>query len=260
MRLLRLALVPGAVAVALLAEWAVYRPGDLVVVVADAVVGVLLVACGVVAWERRASSRVGPLMALSGYTWFAGNFWPAALYLHRGPLIHLHISYPTGRVRRRLAKATVAIGYVAAAVEPIARNDAVTVVVALLVAAAALDIFLRTSGTARRAGIPALAAALAFAAVLAASATQRLAGWDADREALLAYDVVIACLAVLLLVDLLRARWAEAVVADLVVDLGRPADARSLQETLGRALGDRSLVLGYWLPSRSGTSTPQAAA
>ncbi len=83
--------------------------------------------------------------------------------------------------------------------------------------------------------------------MLAASATQRLAGWDADREALLAYDAVIACLAVLLLVDLLRARWAEAVVADLVVDLGRPADARSLQETLGRALGDRSLVLGYWL-------------
>ena len=76
---------------------------------------------------------------------------------------------------------------------------------------------------------------------------ERLAGWDADREALWAYDVVIACLAVVLLVDLLRGRWAEAVVADLVVDLGEQADTRTLRDELGRALGDRSLVLGYWL-------------
>ena len=59
---------------------------------------------------------------------------------------------------------------------------------------------------------------------------------------------MIACLAVVLLVDLLRGRWAEAVVADLVVDLGKRADTRTLRDELGRALGDRSLVLGYWLP------------
>jgi signal transduction histidine kinase len=95
------------------------------------------------------------------------------------------------------------------------------------------------------------AAALAFASVLAFGAIQRLAGWDADRQALWAYDVVIACLAVVLLVDLLRGRWAEAVVTDLVVDLGRQADTRALRDELGRALGDRSLVLGYWLPEET---------
>jgi signal transduction histidine kinase len=248
MRLLRVALLLGAVGVAVAAEWVSYEAGDLALVVADAVVGLVLVTCGVVAWERRGESRVGPLMVLSGYTWFAGNFWGQLLYLHRGPLVHLHISYPTGRLRRRLAKATVAAAYVDAIVEPIARNDVLTLVLAALVAATAVEGFLRTSGTARRAAIPALVAALAFASVLAFGAIQRLAGWDADRAALWAYDVVIACLAVTLLVDLLRGRWAEAVVADLVVDLGRQADTRTLRDELGRALGDRSLVLGYWLP------------
>jgi signal transduction histidine kinase len=247
-RLLRLALLLAGVGLAVVAEWVSYEPGDLGLVIADGIVGLVLVTCGIVAWERRGESRVGPLMVLSGYTWFAGNLWSQLLYLHRGPLVHLHISYPTGRLRRRLAQLTVAAAYVDAVVEPIARNDVLTLILAALVAAAALDGFLRASGTARRAGVPALAAALAFAGVLAFGAVERLAGWDADREALWAYDIVIACLAVVLLVDLLRGRWAEAVVADLVVDLGRRADTRTLRDELGRALGDRSLVLGYWLP------------
>ncbi len=215
---------------------------------ADAVVGLVLVTCGAIAWARRSESRVGQLMALAGLTWFAGNFWQGALYFHRGPLVHLHISYPTGRVRRRLAQATVAAAYVDAAVEPIARNDVVTLVLAVLVGAAATDVFLRASGIARRAGTPAFAAALAFASVLAFGAAERLAGWDADSGVLWAYDIVIACLAVALLVDLLRGRWAEAVVADLVVDLGKRTDTRTLRSELGRALGDPSLVVGYWLP------------
>jgi signal transduction histidine kinase len=247
-RLLRLGLLLGGVILASAAEWVSYEAGDLALVVADGVVGLVLVTCGVVAWERRGESRVGPLMVLSGYTWFAGNLWSQLLYLHRGPLVHLHISYPTGRLRRRLAQVTVAAAYVDAVVEPLARNDVLTLVLAALVATAALDGYLRSSGTARRAGIPALAAALAFAGVLAFGAVERLGGWDADRAALWAYDIVIASLAVTLLVDLLRGRWAEAVVADLVVDLGKQADTRTLRDELGRALGDRSLVLGYWLP------------
>lgn len=248
MRAMRFALFPFAVGLAVAAEWASYRAGDLELVVADGVVGLVLVGCGVVAWEHRSESRVGPLMALAGFAWFAGNFGQGVLYLHRGPLVHLHISYPTGRLRRRLAQATVAAAYIDAAIEPIARNDVVTLILAALVATAAADVFLRASGTARRAGIPALAAALAFACVLGLGAVQRLGGWDADREVLWAYDIVIACLAVVLLVDLLRGRWAEAVVADLVVDLGKRADTGTLRDELGRALGDRSLVLGYWLP------------
>jgi signal transduction histidine kinase len=248
LRLVRLALLVGAVALAIVAEWVSYEADDLALVVADGVVGLILVTCGVIAWQRRGESRVGPLMILSGYTWFAGNLWSQLLYLHRGALVHLHISYPTGRLRRRLAQVTVVTAYADAVIEPLAQNDVLTLVLAGLVAAAALEGYLRSSGTARRAGTPALVAALAFAGVLAFGAIQRLAGWDVDRQALWAYDVVIACLAVTLLVDLLHGRWAEAVVTDLVVDLGQQADTTTLRDELGRALGDRSLVLGYWLP------------
>ena len=248
MRLFRLALLPGAVGLAVAAEWTAYDASDLRLVVVDGGVGLVLVVCGIIAWQRRSESRVGPLMALAGFTWLAGTLWPSVLlYVHRGPLVHLHISYPTGRLRRRLATATVVAAYVHAVIEPIARNDVVTLILAGLVATAAADVFLRTSGTARRAGIPAFAAALAFASVLALGAVTRLAGWNADRAVLWAYDIVIACVAVVLLVDLLRGRWAEAVVSDLVVDLGKRADTLTLRDELGRALGDRSLVLGYWL-------------
>src|SRR5918996_6374266 len=162
MRLLRLGLLLGAVALAAAAEWVSYEAGDLALVVADAVVGLVLVTCGVIAWERRGESRVGPLMTLAGYAWFAGNFWSQLLYLHRGPLVHLHISYPTGRLRRRLAQVTVVAAYVDALVLTIAKNDVLTLVLAALVVAAAVDGFLRTSGTARRAAIPPPPAALSF--------------------------------------------------------------------------------------------------
>jgi hypothetical protein len=227
-------------------EWVSYE-GDLALVVADGVVGLVLVTCGVIAWQRRGESRVGPLMALSGYAWFAGTLWSQLLYLHRGPLVHLHLSYPTGHVRTRLAGAVVVAAYLDAVIAPLARNDVLTLALSGAVALAAVQVFLGTSGPARKAGGPALAAALAFAGVLALGAVARLADWDADRAVLWTYDIVIAAVAIGLLVDLLRGRWAEAAVTGLVVDLGSPADAGTLRGKLARALGDPSLVVGYRL-------------
>ena len=182
MRLLRLGLLLGAVALAAAAEWVSYEPGDLALVVADAVVGLVLVTCGVVAWARRGESRVGPLMIFSGVH-----------VVRRQSLVAVPLPPPRPArppphlvsdraAPRRLAQATVAAAYVDAVVEPIARNDVLTLVLAALVAAAALDGYLRASGTARRAGTPALAAALTFAGVLAFGAVQRLAGWGLDRS------------------------------------------------------------------------------
>jgi signal transduction histidine kinase len=247
-----LLLLPAAGMLAIVAEWASYQSGgDRLLTVADGVVGLVLLCAAVVAWDRRGRSRVGPLMGLAGLTWFAGNLAPSLLFIHRGPLVHLHLSYPTGRLRLRAAQATVAVAYLVAAIDAFARNDVVTLVVAVLVAAVATAAFVPTSGTARRSGVPALAAALAYAGVLAFGAAQRLAGWEADREALWAYDIVIAGVAVVLLTDLLRERWADAVVTDLVVDLGTRADTGTLRDLLARALGDQSLVLGYWLSSEA---------
>jgi signal transduction histidine kinase len=246
MRPLRFALLPLGLALGLAAEWA--SSDRLGLELADLAVGWLLIGCGLVAWERRPESRVGPLMALAGGTWFLGNFWAAALYLHRGPLVHLHLSYPTGRLPTRLARVVVGAAYVTAAVEPLARNDWLTLALSGLVALAAVQVFMGTSGPARKAGGPALAAALAFAAVLALGALSRLGDWGSTDAVLLTYDAVIACVAVGLLVDLLRGRWADAVVTGLVVDLGAPGDVGTLRAKLARALGDPSLVVGYRLP------------
>ena len=244
---LKLALVPAGLAFGLAAEWAAYDDGSFGLVAADFGVGCVLVVCGVVAWQRRPESRVGVLMAFAGLTWFLGTLLPSALYLHRGPLVHLHLSYPSGRLPTRLSRVVVAAAYVDAAIAPLARNDALTLALSGAVAITAIQVFARTSGTARKAAGPALEAALAFAGVLALGALGRRLGWSSDAI-LWAYDVVIAALAIVLFVDLVRRRWTEAVVTGLVVDLGASHDAATLRGTLARALGDPSLAVGYRRP------------
>jgi signal transduction histidine kinase len=133
-----------------------------------------------------------------------------------------------------------------AAIAPLARNDALTLLLSAAVALVAVQVFARTSGTARKAAGPALGTALAFAGVLAFGAIGRAAGWPADAI-LWIYDVVIASLVIVLFVDLMRRRWAEAVVTGLVVDLGS-GEVDTLRTTLAGALGDPSLVVGYRRP------------
>ena len=170
------ALLPVALVVGLVAERAAFGSGDLALAAGDLAVGLVLVGCGAIAWERRAWSRVGPLMALAGFTWLVGGFGAALLYLHRGPLVHLHLSYPTGRLPTRLSRAVVVAAYVDASILGLARLDGLTIALSVAVALTAAQVFLGTSGPARKAGAPALAAALAFAGVLAFAAAARMVG------------------------------------------------------------------------------------
>jgi signal transduction histidine kinase len=244
---LRLGLLLAGLALGTAAELAAYDTLGPGLAVADLAVGWVLLVSGFIAWTRRPASRVGLLMIGGGSTWFLGTLLEPALFLHRGPLVHLHLSYPTGRLPTRLAQAVAALAYVTAIVEPLARNEGLTLALSALVALAAAQAFLGTSGPARKASGPALAAALAFAAVLALGAFGRRLGWSADAV-LLTYEAVIACVVVGLLVDLLRGRWSDAVVTGLVVDLGAHVEGASLRARLARALGDPSLVLAYRLP------------
>jgi signal transduction histidine kinase len=215
---------------------------------ADFLVGCAFVASGAIARDRRPESRVGVLALVSGAAWFAGNVGTPLLYLHRGPLVHLCLSYPTGRVRSRVSRAVVAFAYVDGAIEPLARNAALTFVLSCAIALAALGSFLATSGPARKAAEPALGAAVAVGGALSLGALGRLAGWNPDAV-LLAYDVVVASVVVVLVADLLRRRWADAVVTGLVVDLG--TEGGTLRAKLAHALGDPSLVIGYRLTNAS---------
>ena len=136
MRPLRLALLTLGIAAGLVAEWASYDAGELGLTTADLAVGWILIGCGFVAWERRPESRVGAIMSLAGFTWFLGTAFEQALYLHRGPFVHLLLSYPTGRVPTRLARAVVVAAYVDGAIEPLARNDVLTLALSGAVAGA----------------------------------------------------------------------------------------------------------------------------
>jgi len=231
--------------------------------VADFVVGLVLLASGVAAWERGRKSWIGPLLGLAGFTWFLGTFAASgdsgyatfgALFvtLHRGPLVHALLSYPTGQVRRMSERAAIAVVYVLSAVADVGETAAAALVVAALVTAVAARRYLEAAGPDRRARLPAALAAVAFALVLLVSALTDLlgAGLSADHVVLWAYQVVVAGIAIVLAADLVLGRWVLATVTGLVVDLGKAAEAGTLRERLAHALGDGSLVLGYWLPER----------
>ena len=103
------------------AEWAAFDWDDPRHWIPDLAVGWSFIACGLAGRWRRPDSGTGPLMVAVGFTWFLGNFaavdvppiaWLAthALYLHRGPLIHCVLSFPSGRLSSGLDRAAAAVG------------------------------------------------------------------------------------------------------------------------------------------------------
>ena len=123
---------------------------------------------------------------------------------------------------------------------------------------AAADIYARTSGPARKAGGPALGAALTFASVLALSAANQLLLWQNDRLVLLLYDLAICVVALVLAADLLWGRWTEATVADFVTQLGARPDAGTLTRAVQRRAGRSDRAIGFWLRTSADTSTTAA--
>jgi signal transduction histidine kinase len=251
MRRLRLLLWAAGAALGVAAEWIYFgwsNPGDWV---PDLAVGWTLIACGLVAWSKRPESRSGALLTATGFAWFAANLTTSdqALYLYRGPLVHLVLSYPRGRLAGRPAQAAVALGYAAAVYPPIWRSEVATIVLAGLFVAVAGRGYLVAVGRERRARLASLQATAFLAAALMATAVARLAvhTQTAADATLLTYEGVLCVLALGLLAGLLLAPWERARVTDLVVELGE-ARSGTLRDALARALGDPKLEVGYWLP------------
>jgi signal transduction histidine kinase len=230
----------------------------------DLAVGWTLIGCGLIAWRRRAESRIGPLLAATGFTWFVSNFaqaglaavaWVAAhlVYLHRGPLVQLVLTYPSGRPTSRLVRGAVAVGYAAAVITPIWDSEAATILLAGLLLGVCAREYGRAVGGTRRARLIALQAAAGLSLALAGTAAARLLlpPGEVSGPSLLVYEVALCVLAGGLLAGLLVAPWQQTAVADLVVELGE-ARSGTVRGELSRALGDPSLEIGYWLPDRAG--------
>src|SRR5215831_8749493 len=79
----------------------------------DLLTGWCLLGCGLAGWARRPASRAGAVLVAAGFAWFVPGIAAAgvgqlgwlgglALYLYRGPLVQLVLTYPRGRVSGRV--------------------------------------------------------------------------------------------------------------------------------------------------------------
>jgi signal transduction histidine kinase len=251
-RAFRLWLWPAGAVIGIAAEWVYFgwdEPGEWL---PDLATGWTMIACGLLGWTRRPDSRSGPLLAATGFAWFAANLiGEQALYLHRGPLIHLALSYPHGRLGSRLDRLAVAVAYGAALIPAVWSSDIATFALcALFVVAAGLG-YTHALGRERRARRAAFGATAFVGAVLVGNAAARLAVPTAELAdaTLLVYEAALCTLAVALLAGLIAQPWNRTKVTDLVVDLGQ-AGSGSLRDALAEALGDPTLEVGYRLGQR----------
>lgn len=245
MRWVRFAFWPAAVVFGIVAEWAGRPP----LIVLDAVTGFSLLGLGLLAASRRAWSRAGVILAAASLAWFLGSVAGWAVYLHRGPVAQLLLTYPDPAQRRVPwpERGAVAVAYGYAVIYPLAHSDPVTVAFAMALVALAVRRYLTGRGPERRARVHALAAAIAFAAVLATGAALRLAHVPSSPVMLGVYEAVIMLIAAGLTADLFWGSWTRAAVTGLVVDLGDPT-AGTLRDRLARTLADPALTVAYWLP------------
>ncbi len=263
-RWLRLSLWPAAAVAGITAEANLYgwaEPRDWA---PDLLTGWFLIGCGLVAWSQRPASLSGALLAAAGFAWFAPNFattgisgldWLGAhaLYLHRGPLVALVLTYPRGRPVRRTETAALAAGYAVAFITAVWRSETATIVLCVLLVMFAARACLGTVGAERRIRLAALQATTGLAAILVATAILRLAVSTrvATTATLCGYEAALCTLSLVLVIGLFSSAWERAEVTDLVVELGQTR-ATTLREALARALGDPSLQVGYWLAEVGG--------
>ena len=242
----RVALWPVLAAVGVAAEGIGFGFDDPSKWVPDLLTGWILAGCGLVAWDRRQRSLIGPLLCATGGLWFVGNVSAALVYAYRGPLLHLALTYPGGRPRGRTYALIVAGAYVAGAIELVWRSETLTIGLSVAFVAAAAGHRRGAAGRERRERTYALLATAAVACLLAATAAVRLAVRTpaATDASLLAFEAALSLLAIVLVRGLLREPWARTVPTDLVVEL---AETRfgALRDRLARALGDPTLELGF---------------
>jgi signal transduction histidine kinase len=218
----------------------------------DLAAGLALLIGGAVTWVRRRRGRSGALMVLTGATWFVGDIFGVLLYAHRGPLVHLLLTYPSGHVRSRTVAVVIAAAYVDGLVPAVARSAWATIALATAVVAVAAWRHRAAGGGERRARGVALAGALAVGGALALAAIARLAEAEADSVGLWAYQAAVGAAAVGLAADRPWTRWGGGAVTGLVVDLGDRHEPRALRAALARTLGDPGLEVAYRVAGTDG--------
>jgi signal transduction histidine kinase len=283
--LAQLVVVAAALAAVEIALFPADGPAPVWALVAYALVGLLYVATGVLAWWRRPTGRIGVLLYLCGLALLvsaAGNvpvpamaaIGTVAAELPIGVMLHLLLAFPSGRLPDPWSRALVAAGYLVTTVlkAPLYlfagtgtlavadRPDLVALFQAAgsaagfaVIAAAAVVLVrrLRAADTAQRHVLAAVSGYGVFTILfLSLSAiVARVAGLD-PIALFVAQLAVVVGLPFAFLAGVLRGGFARtADVDELGVWLGTADGGRpALGSALRRALGDPSLELLFWLP------------
>jgi signal transduction histidine kinase len=212
---------------------------------ADLAAGVALLSAGLIAWTRARGSRTGLLLVVAGVAWLAGDLSSQLAEVHRGPLVHAVLTFPTGRTRSVPVVIVIVLAYVEGIVpaRPLGPWPTAILLVAVVVVAAWR--WAKAVGLERRTlGVPLLCTALVATPLLLA-AVGSLMGSASYTLASLAYDGAVVVTAVALAADLISGRSARAAATGLVVDLAGQDEPREVRDALARALGDPGLAVAY---------------
>jgi signal transduction histidine kinase len=283
----------GAVALvwALGGEWATIHSGVRENHFLDAVVGLSFLGGGIVALDRRPGNAIGPLMVAYGFTWFVGNWlqfgipvFPSLAFftdLVQAPiLVHIALSYPSGRLRTPFDRFVVGAFYTTAGVIGVVGlatfprrppgcacpwtpllfpsravfdavnwiSDRSALVFVPLVLSAVVLRWRRASPAERRDLAPLwisgtiLAIVFLVGAFASADTNQPFPYLLWELRALLEIAVPI-----IFLWGVLSTRLARSAVGDLVVELERIGPGGDLEAALAHSVGDRSLEVAYAL-------------
>ncbi len=246
-------------AMGLASEWPLLQSGEPVNWTPDLVTGWALIACGLVAARWRPLSRSGNLLIATGIAWFLPNFkylepaivgqvLASMVFVHRGFLLHLLFTYPSGRASSQFTRTAIVSGYFAALAYPLWQYPSTAITLAALVCMVVASRYFRAVGSTRRTAGLVLCIALALSLFMGGSTLLPPATATA---VLLTYEAILVAVAVALTTGLRFSLWMRSPVTDLVVELGESRSA-TLRDALASALGDPSLLVGYWLPDLQG--------
>jgi signal transduction histidine kinase len=259
-------------------------------------IGLSFIGTGAFAWWRRPLNRFGLLMTAVGFAWFVDGLiesdnsivytigsYISPLYLVL--VVQMVLSFPSGRLERREARAIVALAYFDAFVltlpvflldgdlngpqgappnafaivhEPgiAAVFDVMTSLIGFAIAAATAVVLIRGRRAAtppqRRAQAPMLWTGLTVIVFLGLVFAGDTAGLPDPVIGLVGFVgfIAFAILPFAFLAGLIRTRYSRAgAVGGLIERLNTPDTRVSLREALADALGDPTLQLVYWRQS-----------
>ncbi|MFB2598976.1 sensor histidine kinase [Herbiconiux sp. P17] len=253
-------------------------PGGILLVLFP-LVYLVYVGAGLVAWYRRPSNRLGPLIVLAGLSIYLvglGNSGVPALQLAGDlagtlPLaaaIHLLHAFPSGRLRGWVSTTTVALGYVAVLVlqttEVVVRAAgggpriedvlaSVQLVLGIVVMAATIGVLVQRLRRAEplllRVLIPVYAYVVVAVVLLRSTAALLDLGLIQQEARGLLQLALLAGIPLAFVLGVLAGGFARTgEIEELGGWLGSPDDTRgSLQDALARSLGDPTLELTFWV-------------